>query len=98
MTAAEPNIHPTVVNIDWTAEPSFAFATEVDALMTLQDLAEELASAREQERQVMRYMLAAVKAAGEVREDGDDSPIKPQAIINHSGLARQTVYDALGPR
>ena len=90
----EPNPHPTVVDIDWTADPEFTFDTEVDALMTLQDLSEELASAREQVRQVMRYMTAAVKAAGEVAEE-NGAPVKAQAIIGHSGLARQTVYDIL---
>lgn len=86
---AEQN--PTSVNIDWTADPNFAFDTEVDALMTLETLGWELTSAREQVRQVMRYMTAAVKAA----RDCGEGPVSKQAIIGHSGLARQTLYDML---
>lgn len=93
----EPNPHPTVIDIQWGKVPKFEFSTEVDALMTLQDLRAELETARRQEREAMRYMVAAIKAAGAVTEV-DGVPVKPQAIINHSGLARQTVYDILGER
>lgn len=93
---AEPNIHPTVVDIQWGKTPDFKFDTEVDALMTLQDLSVELEAARRQVREVMRYMVAAVKAAGEVRDEAGWA--RPQAIVSHSGLARQTVYDILGGR
>lgn len=89
----EANIHPTTYEFNWNEDPDFRFTTEVDALMTLQDLAQDLESAREQVRQVMRYMTAAVLAARAVEEDG--SPVSKQAIIGHSGLSRQTVYDIL---
>ncbi len=76
--------------IDWTREASFNFDSEVDALETLAELGDELRSAREQVREVTRYLQAAVIAA---REQADTSPT---AIINHAGLARQTVYTMLG--
>jgi hypothetical protein len=79
--------------VDWTKEPEFDFETEVDALQALEMLGDELRSAREQARQVMRYMAAAVKGAGAM--DEGQRPTR-QAIIGHSGLARQTVYDLLG--
>lgn len=76
--------------VDWTREPEFEFADEVDALTTLQELGDELRTAREQVRQVTRYLHAAVRAA---REQTDATTA---AIINESGLARQTVYTMLG--
>lgn len=78
--------------LDWTKHPVFEFATEVDALQTLTHLGDDLRAAREQVQQIMRYMGAAVRAARHNGE-GDTSP---QAIIGHSGLARQTVYTMLG--
>ncbi|MFC7641435.1 hypothetical protein ACFQX6_10940 [Streptosporangium lutulentum] len=82
--------------LPWNIDPVFAFETEVDALQVLQHLAEQLDTTRQQLHHVMRYMEAAVKAAGATVEDG--SPIKPQAIINHTGLSRRTVYKFLGTR
>ncbi len=79
--------------VDWTKEPIFDFATEVDALRTVELLGEDLRAAREQVRQVMRYMTAAVQATK--RMDEAERPT-PQGIIGHSKLARQTVYDILG--
>lgn len=81
-------------SIDWTLDPTFKFATEVDALQTLEFLGHELKAAREQARQIMRYIQAAVDASQATTEDGK---VAPQAIINHSGLARQTVYNMLPP-
>jgi hypothetical protein len=78
--------------VDWTKEPVFDFAREVDALQTLTWLSEDLKAAREQERQVTRYMKAAVRGADAMGEG--ERPTR-QAIINHSGMARQTVYDTL---
>jgi hypothetical protein len=80
--------------LNWTLDPVFAFATEVDALQVLQILADDLEAARKQLHHVMRYMEAAVKGAGATVEDGER--IKPQAIINHTGLSRRTVYKWLG--
>lgn len=82
------------LDIDWQKEPVFQFATEAEALSTLSALGKDLRSAREQVRQIMRYMNAAVRAARHNAE-GDTTP---QAIINHTGLARQTVYDILGEK
>jgi hypothetical protein len=79
--------------VDWTKDPEFDFAWEVDALETLAWLSEDLKAAREQVRQIMRYMNAAVKGAHAMNEAERPTP---QAIINHSGLARQTVYNLLG--
>lgn len=79
--------------VDWTLDPEFDFTCEVDALETVELLGEQLRLAREQVRQVMRYMTAAVKGAAAM--DEAERPT-PQAIINHSRLARQTVYDILG--
>lgn len=84
---------PWQLDVDWTAEPEFAFAYEMDALETLEMLAEQLEAAREQQRQVMRYMTAAVKNADAM--DEGERPTR-QAVINYSGLARQTVYGILG--
>jgi len=75
--------------VNWLVEPVFVFSDEVPALETLEFLGEDLKAAREQVEAIMRYMRAAVKAAGAVSSR--------QAIINHSGLARQTVYDVLPP-
>lgn len=75
--------------VDWTREPTFAFADEVDALTTLDELGQELTAAREQVRQITRYLHTAVRAARE------QSGASPTAIINHSGLARRTVYTML---
>ncbi|MEV0306542.1 hypothetical protein [Nonomuraea fuscirosea] len=87
---------PGSEQIDWTKEPQFEFDTEVDALQTLQMLGEDLRSAREQVRQVMRYIQAAAVAARNGTQQ--DGKVKPQAIINHTGLARQTVYDMIGEK
>lgn|SRR4051812_10284030 len=85
---------PDTLDVDWTKEPVFEFVSEIDALETLALLGDDLKAAREQARQIMRYMSAAVIAARTVEEGGKKTT--PQAIINHSGLARQTVYDMLG--
>ncbi len=85
---------PDDIDIDWTKEPVFNFDNEIDALETLSVLGDDLRAAREQVRQIMRYMDGAVRAARAVTEDGEK--VRPQAIINHSGLARQTVYNMLG--
>jgi hypothetical protein len=84
---------PWELDVDWTVEPEFDFAYEVDALETLMWLREQLEAAREQQRQVMRYMNAAVKGADAM--DEGERPTR-QAVIGHSGLARQTVYGILG--
>jgi len=77
--------------IDWTVKkPEFAFDSEVQALMTLQNLGEDLKNARRQLQHVMRYMRAAVLAAREPMEDG--KPVSKEAIIGHTGMARKTVY------
>lgn len=80
--------------VTWNHEPVFEFATEVDALQTVEVLGEQLRAAREQVRQIMRWIEAAVPAA---RHNGEGETT-PQAIINHSRLARQTVYDILGEK
>ncbi|MFB9926004.1 hypothetical protein ACFORO_12505 [Amycolatopsis halotolerans] len=96
------NLEPRIVHIDdeqlvdWVSDPVFDFKTEVDALRMLQALSENLRSAREQVKHSMRYLSAAVKAAGQFEEDGER--IRPQAIIRESGLARQTVYDLLNEK
>ncbi|WP_343951694.1 hypothetical protein [Nonomuraea longicatena] len=74
-------------------EPDFRFLTEVDALQTLMMLADDLRAAREQERHLLRYIEAAAISArqGTVQ----DGPVKPQAIIGHTGLARKTIYRML---
>lgn len=76
--------------VDWTHEPAFDFVDEVDALETVAELGEELRSAREQVRQITRYLNAAVTSARQ------QTGANPTALINHSGLARQTVYTMLG--
>jgi hypothetical protein len=80
--------------VDWTKEPVFDFISEVEALEMIAAIGDELRDAREHARHCMRYMAAAVQAARQVTEDG--KKINPQAIINHSGLARQTVYNLIG--
>ncbi|MEU1550190.1 hypothetical protein [Nocardia sp. NPDC005745] len=86
---------PGTVDINWLVEPVFQFKTEVDALRTLDLLGEDLTTARQQVNQVMRYLEAAAKAAHSgTTEDG---PVKPQAIINETGLARQTIYNWIEP-
>ena len=81
---------PDGVFVDWTAEPNFYFSTEADALTALQDLGEQLESARRQEREIMRYLKAAAHVARIPYENGEQT--KVEAIINHSGLSRRTVY------
>lgn len=75
--------------ISWNDEPVFQFATEVDALRTLQLLGEDLAAARENVRHITRHLEAAARAA---RQGTAEGPVTPQAIINESGVARRTVY------
>jgi len=77
--------------VDWTLPAEFHFATEVDALETVGELADDLRAARRQVDETMRYLKAAIAASATT----DEGPVKPQALITHSGLARQTVYDAL---
>lgn len=84
------------IYIGWTIDPVFEFDTEVDALQVFQALNEELRTAREQERHILRYMEAAAKAAhGGTAQDGQ---VTPQAIINESGVARATVYKWIGEK
>lgn len=78
-------------HINWTVTPRFDFATEVDALQTLVDLGERLALARREVDELMRYLRAAVPAA---RVNGEGITAA-QAIIDHSGLSRRTVYGIL---
>lgn len=83
------------IDIDWTnANPTYTFESEVDALETLQGLADQLHSAREQARHTMRYMQAAVLASQ--GPNGDDMPVSKQAVIAASRLSRRTVYGILG--
>ena len=83
-------------SIDWTEEPEFKFLTEVDALQTLELLGNDLKAAREQIKYLMRYIqAAAVSARNGTVQDG---PVAPQAIIGHTGLARQTVYNMIGEK
>jgi hypothetical protein len=77
--------------VTWNHEPGFEFTTEVDALQTVEVLGDQLRAAREQVRQIMRWIEVAVPAA----HHNGEGETQPQAIINHSGLARQTVYDIL---
>lgn len=87
---------PGSEQIDWTKEPIFEFETEVDALQALQMLGDDLRTAREQVSQVMRYIQAAATSARNgTRQDGK---VTPQAIIGHTGLARQTVYNMIGEK
>lgn len=87
---------PNGVEVDWTKEPNFYFSTEVDALTALQDLGDQLDSAREQVMHIMRYMRAAVIAARVPYKNGEQT--SPTAIINHSSLSRRTVYAILDGR
>ncbi|MEU1883436.1 hypothetical protein ABZ470_39535 [Streptosporangium sp. NPDC020072] len=82
-------------SINWRESPEFRFLTEVDALQTLEMLGEDLRSAREQARQVMRYIEAAVIGARTESGTVQDGPVSAQAIIGATGLARQTVYKIL---
>ena len=77
--------------VTWNHQPEFEFATEADALQTVEVLSNQLRAAREHERQVMRWLKAAIPAA---RYNGEGKT-QPQAIINHSRLSRQTVYNIL---
>lgn len=77
--------------VDWISEPVFEFKSEADALVMLQALGDELRTAREQERHCMRYLAAAIQQARSI----ENRPSK-QAIINETGLARQTVFGILG--
>ncbi|MEV4806758.1 hypothetical protein AB0K18_42760 [Nonomuraea sp. NPDC049421] len=79
--------------INWAEEPDFRFLTEVDALQTLQQLGDDLRAARQQVKHLMRYIEAAAVAArtGTIQ----DGPVKPQAIIGHSGVSRETIYGML---
>lgn len=87
---------PNTEQIDWTKQPVFQFTTEVAALQTLEALGDDLRSAREQVRHLMRYIDAAVKSAHQ--GTNKDGSVSPQAIINHTGLARQTVYNMIGEK
>ncbi|NUW45539.1 hypothetical protein [Nonomuraea rhodomycinica] len=83
-------------SIDWTEDPDFRFLTEVDALQTLEMLGNDLRAAREQVKHLMRYIrAAAVSARNGTVQDGQ---VSPQAIINHTKLARQTVYNMIGEK
>lgn len=77
--------------VTWNHEPVFEFATEVDALQTVEVLGKQLEATREQVNQIIRWLKAAVPAA----HHNGEGKTQPQAIINHTGLARQTVYDML---
>jgi hypothetical protein len=77
--------------VDWTRQAEFDFGTEVDALLTLQELGEELRGARRQVEETMRYLRAAVRAA-RINGEGMTSA---EAIIRESGLSRRTVYKML---
>ncbi|MGW6698874.1 hypothetical protein [Nocardia sp. NPDC055049] len=81
-------------SVGYTVDPQFEFETEVDALMTLQLLADDLRGARELERHILRYMAAASAAAH--RGTAQDGPVAPQSIIMETGVARQTVYNWIG--
>lgn len=82
--------------VDWVSNPVFDFTDETAALKMLNALGEEVRAARTQEHHAMRYLKAAAIAARQVTEDG--KPVSKQAIINASGVARQTIYNVLpGP-
>jgi hypothetical protein len=91
MDSRDNRLDGTGSMVDWTRPAEFHFATEIDALNTVEELADELRSARRQVDETMRYLKAAIAASARTAE----GPVKPQALIGHSGLARQTVYDAL---
>ncbi|MDE1675134.1 hypothetical protein [Nocardia gipuzkoensis] len=86
---------PGTEHVGWLVEPIFQFETEIDALRTLSLLGEDLATARQQVNQIMRYLEAAAKAAH--AGTAKDGKVAPQAIINESGLARQTIYNWIEP-
>jgi hypothetical protein len=92
ITNANEMYLPGTEQIDWTKDPEFQFETEIDALQSLEMLGDDLKSAREQIKHLMRYIEAAVSASQATAQDGK---VKPQAIIGHTGLARQTVYNML---
>jgi hypothetical protein len=94
ITGPDDLYQPGFDSVAYTKDPVFEFKTEVDALMTFQALRYNLEAAREEERQVLRYMEAAAKAARQ--GTFEDGPVTPQAIINESGVARQTVYNWIG--
>ncbi|UUV34394.1 hypothetical protein NQK81_13365 [Amycolatopsis roodepoortensis] len=79
--------------VDWVSDPVFEFDSEVEAMQMLDAIACELSEARAQAHHAMRFLKAAIRAAGEFEEDGHR--ISASAIIDFSGLARQTVYAAL---
>jgi hypothetical protein len=82
--------------IDWTEEPDFKFLTEVDALQTLEMLGADVRAARKQIEHLMRFIrAAAVSARNGTVQDGE---VSPQAIIGHTGLARQTIYNMIGEK
>lgn len=78
--------------VDWTANPNYSFDTEVEGLEALIELGDHLRAARREVEETMRYLRAAVIAT---RENGEGTT-QAQAIINHSGLSRRTVYQILG--
>ena len=96
ITNADEMYLPGTEQIDWTKEPVFEFETEVDALQALEALGEDLRTAREQVRQVMRYIEAAATSAR--NGTAQDGKVSPQAIIGHTKLARQTVYNMIGEK
>lgn len=73
----------------WGQPATFEFADEIDALKTIDQLGDELRSARRQVEEITRYLKQAI--ADGHRQVG----VSPQALINTSGLARQTVYDVI---
>lgn len=79
--------------IDWTVDPRFHFATEIEALEAVATLGEELRVAREQVRHAMRYLTIAVQTARSGCENGDR--VSKLALANNSGIARQTIYNML---
>jgi hypothetical protein len=81
-----------LLRYNWTVDPLFEFTTEVQALMALEFMAEDYRAALKQAKQIMRYMKAAIAAARALPEG--ERP-HPQAIIGHTRLARQTVYNIL---
>jgi hypothetical protein len=84
---ANPDLH-----VQWDIDPVFEFATEVQVLQTLEFLAEDYRATLEHARHYMRYIKAVIAQSQNLSPD--ERP-KPQALIGHSRLARQTVYDAL---
>lgn len=89
ITNAGELYHEELDTLAYNVDPVFEFATEVDALGVLQQLSWDLEAAREQERQVLRYMAAAVRAAA--AGTSEDGPVSPEAITGHAGVNRQRV-------